>query len=184
MKKLLFLFCLLGFAGSSIAQTVTFGVGVNAGLAYPIVQDDQGNGTIIGLKVIYSLGSLLTVEPNISFLKYGNPTSNVSGINGIYDGFEGSKITSYGVDAILGGGGGTGLHPYLLAGAGYYNSKRDMTLQDETRLGFSGGLGFELGMGSAFSLDARVKLNVITSEGGGSKKSASASAGINYYFGY
>ena len=110
MKKTLILFCLLFLASTVIAQTSSssFGVGVNVGLLYPIIQDDQGTGTIFGIKAIYSLGGVLTVEPNISFVKYGDPTSNISGVTGLYDGFEGSKVTSYGVDGILGGGGGAG----------------------------------------------------------------------------
>lgn len=187
MKKLVILLCLLFLVSYGIAQTPevapNFGVGVNAGLIYPIVQDDQGSGTAFGLKVIYSLGGILTVEPNLTFMKYGDPSTSDADLLGLYDGFEGSKLTSYGVDGILGGGGGTGIHPYFLFGVGLYNTKRDMSFQDESDIGYSGGLGLELGMNPAMSLDARGKLIVIPADGGGSKKSASATVGINYYFG-
>lgn len=185
MKKTLILFSLLFLASTVTAQTSssTFGVGVNAGLLYPIIQDDQGSGTTFGLKVMYSLGGLIIVEPNLTFMKYGDPTSNISGVTGLYDGFEGSKVTSYGVDGILGGGGGAGIHPYFIFGVGLFNTNRDMTQQDVTDVGYSGGLGLEIGMGPSLSLDARGKLYVIPIDSGGSKKSASATAGINFYFG-
>jgi len=187
MKKIIILTCLLFIVSNGIAQTpaVTpkFGIGVNAGLHIPIIQDDQGSGTTYGVKAIYALGGLITVEPNLTFMKFGDPTTSDTDLLGLYDGFEGSKVTSYGLNGILGGGGGAGLHPYFLFGVGFYNTKRDMTLQDETDLGYSGGLGLEFGLGSSMSLDGRGLLIVIPTDGGGSKKSASATVGINYYFG-
>lgn len=184
MKKTLIFICLLFLANSAIAQTTapTFGVGANVGMIYPIVQDDQDNGSIFGLKAIYSLGGI-TVEPNLSFVKYGDPTTSDADLIGLYDGFEGSKITSFGVDGLLGGGSGAGIHPYFLFGVSFYKTKRDMTQQDDTDLGFAGGLGLEIGVGTTLSLDARGKLHVIPIDGGGSKKAASATAGINFYFG-
>ncbi len=184
MKKIFILICLLFIVGNGVAQTrsATFGLGVNAGVLYPIVQDDQSSGTTFSFKAIYSLGSILIVEPNITFEKYGTPTTDDPELVGLYDGFEGSKVTSYGVDGIIGGGSGSGLRSYLILGIGYYNVQRDIALQDETDVGYSGGVGIGLGITSAMSLDVRGKLYVIPSDGGGSKKSASATVGLNYYF--
>ena len=182
MKKLILTICCLLLAGGSMAEEPSFGIGINGGLIYPIIQDDQDNGTVFGLKAMWTFGSMLTLEPNLSFVKYGEPTN--SDIPGLYDGFEGSKVTSYGVNAILGGGSGAaGIHPYGLFGVGFYGMKRDMTNQDETDLGWIGGLGLEIGVGTSFALDGRGCVNVVPSDGGGSKKSLSVTAGLNMYFG-
>jgi hypothetical protein len=41
----------------------------------------------------------------------------------------------------------------------------------------------EFGVAPSLGIDVRGKLDVINSEGGGSKKSAAVLGGINYYFG-
>ncbi|KAA3636480.1 MAG: porin family protein [Calditrichaeota bacterium] len=184
MKKFVMAVCILLIAGSVSAQSGSpqFGLGLNVGMVYPIVQDDQDNGSVIGFKVMYGFSNFIALEPNMSFVKYGDPS--ISDYPGLFDGLEGSKITSYGVDAVLGGSfGAGGINPYGIFGVGFYNSKRDQTDQDVTDFGWAGGFGIEIGFNSQFALDVRGKVNVVPSDGGGSKKSAAASAGLNFYLG-
>ena len=163
----------------ALAGGLTFGIGVSGGYDYPIGQDDQKRGTIFGFRGRLKAIPTVTLEPNIYFTKYGDPEHDEILLD-----IEGSKITAYGVDATLGAFfGGVGVKPYGLFGVGFYNVKRDQTLQDETNFGLSAGFGVELGFNSAIAIDVRGKLVIVPTDGGGSKKSASVTGGLNYYFG-
>lgn len=178
MKKIIVVAILLILPVFASAQS-SFGVGASGGLFIPIVQDDQGSGTIFTLRGIWNVNNLISIEPHMNLAKYGDP----DGEGGLFDGFEGSKVTSFGVNAVLGMGGGMGLHPMLFAGIGSYKTKRDLTDQDVSDIGYSGGLGLEIGLNKSLALDARGALYVIPLDEGGSKKSVSVSGGVNFYFG-
>ncbi|MGD8605148.1 MAG: outer membrane beta-barrel protein [Candidatus Zixiibacteriota bacterium] len=182
MKRLLLVLCLLlCFSQVTHAQGPRIGVGAFGGLDFPIVQDDQGQGTVFGLRARIRALPIITVEPNIAFSKYGDPDL---GIPGVTNDLEGSKVTFYGVDGTFGAPfAGPGFRIFGIAGIGWYKVKRDQTMQDKTRIGYSGGLGLGFGLTPAISLDVRGKLHVIPWENGGSKKSVTTVLGINYAFG-
>ncbi len=182
MKKFIFVLFVFLLPTLLSAQQPGISVGFLAGLDFPILQEDQAQGTVFGFKADWNALKLITVEPNINFTKFGDP--EYTDYPTLLDGFEGSKVTSYGVNALLGGSGGkSGVYPYFFAGFGFYKYKRDLTDQDQSDLGYNGGLGLEIGLPSGLSIDVRGKLNVIPMDAGGSKKSASLAAGVNYYFG-
>jgi hypothetical protein len=175
MKRLLLTFIMIAtLAGTCSAGGL--GLGGYGGLAIPIVQDDQGQGTVFGLKAKLKLVPGFTLEPNLNFLKYGEaefPFGNR----------EGSKVTYFGADLILGGmGAPVGPKVYLVGGAGIYSTTRDFD-EDTSRFGFSFGLGIEIGLGATLGLDFRGKGHVIPAEGGGSRKLATVTGGLNYYLG-
>jgi len=177
MRKLLIL-SLLATAIATPVFATNFGVGAYGGVNIPIVQEDQGSGTVFGLKGKLSLIPGIGLEPNLNFAKFGDATLDFGGTR------EGSKVTSYGVDAVLGAGmGAVGFKMYGILGAGFYSTKRDND-EDVTKIGWATGLGFEIGVSPTIGIDIRGKLNVISSEGGGTKKSAAVTGGLNYYFGY
>jgi opacity protein-like surface antigen len=92
---------------------------------------------------------------------------------------DGSKVTAFGVDALLGGAPGVvGFKPYFVIGAASYKVKNDDTKFEETDFGFSGGLGVMLGLTPKFDVDVRGKAVVIPMEDGGSKKAISVIAGV------
>ena len=88
---------LLLMAPAAFSQSPKLAVGASAGLEIPIVQDDQARGSIYGFRLRYQLLPSIAIEPNIYFSKYGDPTSDVINL-----GIEGSEVTAFGIDAILG----------------------------------------------------------------------------------
>lgn len=168
-------------AAQTTSQTTTkLGVGGFAGLSIPVVQDDQESGTEFGLRVRYGLGTMFVLEPYVSFVKWGGPDE----IEGITWGIDGSKVTSFGVEATLGNSPGKiGLLPFLFAGAGSYKVKNDDTGYDQSKIGFSGGLGLGFGLSPQLALDFRGKLMVAPQKEGGSKKALGVTAGLNFNFG-
>jgi len=181
MHKLLLTFFLV-FAGATVISAGPIGVGAFGGANIPVVQEDQSTGTAFGLCGQIKLIPALVAEGNITFSKFGETTIDIGSIDNTIDG---SKVNSYGIDLLLGGGtGGTpGFRPYGVFGAAFYNTSRDFD-ESTTDLGWSAGFGFEINPAPQFGLDFRGKVIVIGSEGGGSKKSAMVTAGFLYYLGY
>jgi opacity protein-like surface antigen len=178
MRKTARVAVLLLVAVAVSAQTPKLGVGGFAGVSIPLAQDDQAQGTVFGLRAKLSLNGFLAAEGQIGFTKWGKPDP----IDGLDLGIDGSKITQFGVNGILGGGAGPGIKPYFLGGFGSYKIKNDDTQFDESRMGYNGGLGLGIGLGPKFSLDARGEAVVIPMDGGGSKKAVVGSAGLTLYF--
>jgi hypothetical protein len=182
MRRILYALALLAILMSSAtAEGTKFGIGVSGGLDFPVAQEDQGSGTSFSFHARITPLPILTFEPNLTFTSWGDPDL---GLEGVTNDLEGSKVTGYGVDALLGAPlEGPGFTVFGIAGLGFYKVKRDQTQQDNTDLGVAAGLGFALGMSSAVSFDLRGKFHVIPQEEGGSKKSVSALLGLNYTFG-
>jgi opacity protein-like surface antigen len=176
------LIVLILMSSSVLAVGPKFGIGASFGLDIPLAQDDQDQGTIFGFRGKLSLIPMISAEAFLGFTKYGDPKLDGDDYVGVTADLEGSKITSYGVNGILGSFGGPGFKPYGIVGLGFYNIKRDQTQQDDTDFGFSGGLGFELGFNAPVSVDVRGLLVVVPVEGA-SKKSATIMGGLNYYIG-
>jgi hypothetical protein len=144
----------------------------------PIVQDDQASGTVFGLLARVKAFSFIVLEPNVAFGKWGEPGE----VDGYDLGIDGSKVTSFGIDATVGGVPGVpGFKPYGLIGIGIYSVKNDDTDYDESKLGFSAGLGFGIGITPMVDLDLRGKF-IIAPQEEGSKKAVYATAGLTYNF--
>lgn len=185
MKRLASIAILLGvlsLPSISFAQ-VKFGVGAGIGTDIPILQDDQASGSIFGFKVRYQLIPTIALEPYINFTSYGSPD-----ITDLDADLAGSSITAYGLDLTLGNNAGAiGFLPYFVGGFGFFNDSNDdygdVYEGQGTRLGLSGGIGFGVGFSPKLALDVRGKANIITQDGGGSRKSVTLTGGLNYYFG-
>ncbi len=176
MRKMLMATLLLIWIVSPVAAA-NFGIGGFGGITIPVIQEDQSSGTTFGFKAKLKVMPGIVLEPNISFGKYGDAEFT-------FGTRPGSKVTSYGVDCLIGGGFGerAGLRMYGLLGAAAYSTSRDYD-EDATKLGWSTGLGFEINFSPRLGLDLRGQVHVISSEGGGSKKSATITGGLNYYLG-
>jgi hypothetical protein len=179
MKKLaLWAFLALMLVPPAMAAPVKLGFGAFGGLNIPVVQDDQNTGNIFGIRARIKLMSFIVAEPNIAFGKWGAPDP----IRGFDLGIDGSKIKSYGVDATIGGlPGAPGLKPFAVLGAGIYSIKNDDTGYDESKLGFSFGLGAGIGLTPQFDLDVR-GVGIVAPQEEGSKKAVFVTGGLTYYF--
>ena len=180
MRTILISLTLLLLLCSTVAaQAPKIGLGVFGGFDVPIVQDDQDQGTVFGIRGKLKVLPIVTLEPRISFTSFGEPESDIVEL-----GLDGSKVNAYGIDAVIGAPfGAAGFNMFGIVGAGFYNYKRDQASQDDTNLGWSAGLGFAIGLAPMVAVDVRGKLNVVPYDDGGTKKSGSVTAGLNYYFG-
>jgi len=161
------------------ARATGWGVGAFGGVTIPIAQEDAARGILYGAQLRLSLGGLLGIEPNFTYFKNGDwEIDDAPG-----ETFEGSKLTALGVNLILGGAGPvTGFRFFPFAGAKYYNEKNDFRDFSDSRLGWSAGLGLEIGAGS-LGIEARAAGEVLPMDGGGSRKWVHLRGGVNYYFG-
>jgi len=165
---------------SALAQVgPKFGVGAWAGMSIPVIQDDQESGMVFGFMGRFKVLPFLVVEPGLSFTKWGAPDA----IEGVDFGIDGSKLTSIGVSATLGGAPGVpGVKPFFVAGVASYKVKNDDTDYDNSKLGWNAGLGLGFGLTPSFDLDFRGLLIVAPQEGG-SKKALSITGGLNFNIG-
>jgi hypothetical protein len=155
------------------------GAGAFFGMSFPVLQEDQGNGTEFGLKGRFGLANTIVLEPFFASTSWGEPDP----IDDFDLGIEGSKVTAFGIEASLGNlPGQMGVSPFFFAGIGSYKVKNDDTGFDESSMGYSGGLGVGIGLSPMFSLDLRGKFMVIPMNDG-SKKSIGVVAGVNFAFG-
>ncbi len=177
MRKFAIVAVLMLVAVAASAQTPKLGVGAFGGLSIPLAQDDQASGTVFGFRARISLAGSLALEGQLGMTKWGQ-ADPVDGITLP----EGSKLTSFGVNGILGGGPGPGMKPFFLAGFGSYKIKNDDTGFDESRMGYNGGIGLGIGLGPKLSLDARGEAVIIPMDGGGSKKAVTGTAGVMLFF--
>jgi hypothetical protein len=168
---------LLLFAADAFAMRI--GAGAFAGLNLPVAMDDVTSGKIYGLKARLVLLPYVGVEPNLTFSDYGEGEVEVYDETMTRDGGE---ITSFGVDAVLGGIQGTpGLSVYGLLGIGSAKWSRE-GIDDVSELSTYIGFGTEYSMPSSISIEVRAKAQVISHEDG-TYKNGCVTIGLNYYFG-
>jgi hypothetical protein len=149
---------------------------------FPLLQDDNTSGAIYGVRGIVKLQMPVTLEPFVYFGSYG-----AGEFEEFTNDLEGAEITAYGIDATLFKSTGKGIGPYFLVGAGFYDIADDGIQEafesQGTRLGYSVGAGLNIGVTPYLSIDIRGKGNLVTQDGGGSRKSAGVTGGISYFFG-
>jgi len=164
-----------GLAPTSLATG--WGIGGFAGVSIPVAQDDAENGTVFGGRVKLSLGGMLGLEPNFTMAQDGD--WNVDEVD---ETFKGSKFTSVGVNLLLGGSGPVNAFRFFsFVGAKYYSEDNEYR-ETDSRIGWTGGLGVEFGAGN-IGFEGRGGLELMTLDGGGSRKWAHVTGGVNFYFG-
>lgn len=167
----------LVLGGSSTSKATGWGVGGFAGVSLPIAQDDAENGTVYGARVKLSLGGILGLEPNFTYAKDGDWE-----VDDVDETFEGGKFTSFGVNLLIGASGPvTTVRVFTFVGAKYFSEDNDLR-ETDSRLGWGGGLGVEFGAGN-IGFEGRGGLELMTLDGGGSRKWGYITGGVNLYFG-
>ncbi len=175
---------LLVFASAlgACAGDLTLGVGIAGGAVIPIVQDDEATGSHATLRAAYRPVNSIALEASLTVARFGDPKIDLAGVT---NDLQGSSLTAYGVDGIIGGGPGGTVRPFFIIGIGYFRVSRDQTRawdNNRTEFGYSGGLGLAVGLTRALQLDVRGRLNIVPAEGTSSRKSAFVQGGLNYYF--
>lgn len=164
------------------ASDSKYGLGIAAGALIPIVQDDEGRGSHATVRGAYRPINSIGFEANLTLARFGDPDIDLPGVT---SDLKGSNFVAYGVDAIIGGGPGGVVRPFIVIGVGYFRVSRDQTEAWDhggTEFGYSGGLGLAIGLTRGLQLDLRTRLNIVPAEGSSSRKSAFVQGGFNYYF--
>ena len=160
-------------ASAAHAGTIVVAGGVFGGMSFPVVQDDQGQGSIFGARIPVRLASILAVEPFYSTSALGDKTIETS--PGFSVTREGSDVTSYGVNALFPFGTKTLLYPY----AGIGRARFERSGEDETFTSYDVGLGLGVTLIPKLMLDMRGELQVASS-GDTSRKMFNVTLGATY----
>jgi opacity protein-like surface antigen len=158
-----------------VAHAVGIGVGVFGGAGVPILQDDNGQGTVFGLRVPVNLVPLVTVEPYFSKGSGGDKDQDVGGLSLTRSGID---ATSFGANVMLKFGGGLSFYPY--AGIGSTKLERDGL--DATSTSYNFGLGLGLSPVPKISVHLRGELQAVLDkdESDISRKWANITLGVHY----
>ena len=171
MRKILFIALAATALSAGTAGAGGVGIGAFGGMSLPLVQEDQGNGSLYGLRVPVQVVPLLRAEPFWSTSALGDKTVEVGGISQTR---TGSDVTTFGVNAILTMG---GFYPY--AGIGSAKFKRDSIEDSYTSYHF--GLGFNIPLVPKVSVDLRAELQAAVKDGT-SRKMGNLTLGASYNF--
>jgi opacity protein-like surface antigen len=172
MKKLFLIALTVLALGASTARAASFGLGVFGGLSTPVLQADQDNGSMMGVRIPVKLVPLIAIEPFYAKTSLGDKTLTVGGFDVTRDG---SDVTSYGANVMLTLGGPVSFYPY--AGIGQAKFKR--TAQDESFTSYHMGLGIGIGVVPKVSFDLRGELQAAV-DGDVSRKMVNVTLGASY----
>ncbi len=135
------------------ASAGNIGVGAFGGWSVPVVQEDQGNGSIYGVRVPLSFTPLLGFEGYWASSALGDKSVETGGVSFTR---EGSEVSTWGANVTFSMGGAMRFFPY--AGIGSVNYSR--TGQDETFTSYQFGLGLGFTPAPKISLDVRAELQM------------------------
>lgn len=172
MKRIL-AFALAGtLLGGGLAHAGNVGVGAFGGTSIPVLQEDQSQGPVYGLRFPLAFTPVLTVEPFWSTSGLGDQTVNVGGVDFTR---EGSDVTTWGANVLLSMGGPVRFYPY--AGIGSVHFER--SAQDESFTSYSFGLGLGFTPAPKLSLDVRAELQAAVKDDI-SRKMGNITVGASY----
>ena len=174
MKRNGILVLLLLVLAAGTASAASVGIGVFGGTSVPIIQDDNGNGTLFGARVPVALIPLVTIEPYYAKTAGKDKSQDIDGFPIPYEGID---VTSFGANVLLTFGGKFQFYPF--AGIGSFKMKR--TALDESKSGYNFGLGLGLSPIPKFSIHVRGELAAAI-DAGTSRKWANVTAGVSYNF--
>ena len=174
MKRLVILALLALTLLPCVAGAKSIGVGAFGGASVPILQDDNGRGTLFGIRVPVQLVPLITVEPLFAKTSGGNKDQAVSGLGTISR--SGMDVSTFGANVLLTFGGKFQLYPFL--GIGSFKQTRSGSA-DLTKSGYNFGLGLGLSPAPKISIHVRGELDSAI-DGDTARKWANVTAGVSY----
>jgi hypothetical protein len=172
MKRSLSLALLLLLALPCASRAASIGVGVFGGETWPVLQDDAGKGTLVGVRAPIKLVPFFRVEPYYASTSLADKVTNVAGVTYTRQGFD---EKTYGVNAMLAAGGPVSFYPY--AGVGRTSLSRSSF--DKTLTTYNLGAGFGFSAVPKLSVDVRGELQAVV-DGQTTRKFANATAGLSY----
>jgi hypothetical protein len=173
MKRMVLFACLALTLAAGAAGAATIGVGAFGGVSVPIVQDDNGQGTVFGIRVPVSLLPLLTIEPYFLSGAGGDKEQDLGG--GTVITRTGIDVTGFGANAMLTMGGPLSFYPFV----GIGSHKLERTGLDETRTTFNFGLGLGISPMPKLGVHLRGELNAAVQDEA-SRKWGTVTAGVTY----
>jgi hypothetical protein len=180
------LFALILWSGAARAATVGgVSVGVFGGLSIPVLQDVStssfspsdafgATGSQFGLRATVQAIPKIAFEPYYAKSKYKDRDETISGITYTREGFDGR---SYGLNAILGKPGGSGLSFFPYVGIG--KTKLERTGQEINKTNYNFGLGLGLSPAPLFTVQFRGEFAMVAT-GDTSRKFTNATVGVSY----
>jgi hypothetical protein len=176
---------LLGATSAWAATQPQVGVGVFGGLSVPVLQDVDvssfspsdafgPSGTQFGIRVPVKVIPVVTLEPFFAKSSYKDQEETFGGLTYTRQGYDG---TAFGLNAILGQVGGSGVKFYPYLGMGSFKLSRD---SDElTKMGWNFGVGLGISPAPRWSIQIRPELNMVVT-GDTSRKFGNMTVGVNY----
>jgi len=152
------------------------GLGVDGGGSFPIVQEDNGNGSVFGVRVPVNLAPLITLEPYWAKTNGGDKTQDAFGVSYTRSGIDNDN---FGANVLFTFG--TGLRYFPYAGIGSNHMTRDGMDERKTGYDFGMGLGFKLPLAN-LSGDVRAGVNMVVSPASteSSRKWGEITVGVAY----
>jgi hypothetical protein len=147
-----------------------FAIGGYGGYQWPIAQDDADPGELFGIKGKVALGSIIELEPNVTWIKNGDTTTSSGG------NVPAPEVISFALNANLLLGsifnftGGIGWASVDVPSSG-----------SENKFAGNFGIGVEIPIGP-LAIDISPRVLVINTESGASRKHGLLMAGLNYRF--
>jgi len=157
---------------SGVARAGGISLGAFAGMSYPVLQEDAGKGTLIGVRAPVRLVPFVVVEPFWGSTKLGDKVTTVADVSYTREGFD---ETAYGANVMFAMGGPLSFYPVV--GVGRTTLKRPGFEQSFTT--YDGGLGLRVAPIPKFGIDLRAEMQAIV-DGETTRKFGNFTAGLSY----
>lgn len=173
MRRLtIFLLLTLGLV-PQVSRARDVGVSVFGGMSIPIVQDDNANGPLFGVRAPVGLMSHLIIEPFFTSTRNGDAKQVIGGVSYTRSGFD---ISTFGASLVFPFGQHTRYYPLV----GFSTNALSRTgSSDQTMTGWNFGFGVGFSPKPKFAIDLRGE-GVVIADGSLGRTFANVTLGVTY----
>lgn len=173
MKRLaIFILLVLGLV-PQVGSANDVGLSVFGGMSIPIVQDDNGNGPLFGLRAPVGLMSHLNIEPFFTSTRNGDAKQDIGGVSYTRSGFD---ISTFGASLVFPFGEHTKYYPLV----GFSTNALSRTgSSDQAMTGWNFGFGVGFSPKPKFVVDLRGE-GVVIADGSLGRTFANVTLGVTY----